>query len=238
MRQHENESRAVAPDLKLSSVRQHENESRAVASDLRLSSVRQHENESRAVAPDLKLSSVRNTRTSNSSKQPTGQTERTSSIDKPEQAISRELSGQQKQRTGRMWTNKQQQAADRTARRRGHPALASKSNPLRLSCRLLAAVACCCCFFVHIRRVHRCCCPSGSLLIACCRLPTLDVLPVCPVGCLLLLLVRPHSSPGSLVIACSRLRPLSSPSGCPVACCCYSFTSVVSIGFDTRPALY
>ena len=46
----------------------------------------------------------------------------------------------------------------------------------------------------------------------------------CPVGCLLLLLVRSHPPLGSLVIACSRLRPLSSPSGCPVACCCSSST--------------
>ena len=52
----------------------------------------------------------------------------------------------------------------------------------------------------------------------------LDVLSVCPVGCLLLLLVRPHPCPfvlmaaspppppGSLLIACSRVIALSSPS--------------------------
>ena len=44
-------------------------------------------------------------RPSNNSKSPTGQTERTSSIGKREQAISRELSGHRNQWTRQMWTN-------------------------------------------------------------------------------------------------------------------------------------
>ena len=62
--------------------------------------------------------------------------------------------------------------------------LANSGCPLRLA---VLSAACCCCLFVYIRRVRWCCCPPGSLLIACSRLPTLVVLSVFPVGCLLLL---------------------------------------------------
>ena len=103
--------------------------------------------------------------------------------------------------------------------------IASDHCPLRLSCCLLL-------LFVHIRHVRSCCCPSGSLLIACSRLPTLDVLSVCPVGCLLLLL---STSAVRLSTDCFRPPVLSV---CHVACCCCSFTSVVSVRAVARPALY
>ena len=96
-------------------------------------------------------------------------------------------------------------------------ALACDHCLLCLSCCLLL-------LFVHMLRVRWFRCPSSSLLIACSRLPTLDCLSVCPVGCLLLLLVRPHPPPGWLSTDC--LLSLAN-AGCPLrlpvlsaACCC------------------
>ena len=105
--------------------------------------------------------------------------------------------------------------------------LAIAGCPLSLA---VLSAACYCCLFVYIRRVRWCCCPPGSLLIACSRLPTLDVLSVW-LSCRLLAAVACLSTSAAW-LSTDRLVLLAK-AGCPLrlavlsaACFCCLFVHI------------